>query len=296
MKNITLIALLFVVVTFMSCNKVVEDTTKNPFNGGVNDTTILDSINATSIQGLHQNIFAVRCANPACHDGSFEPDFRTIESTYNSLVYQPVIKNDTNYSFTYRVVPYNTDKSWLIERLLTEDPVLGRMPIYSTPLSQPEMDNIKAWINDGAKDITGAVAQFPNKNAEVKYFAGYNFNGVRIDTNRENGWSSPFLISKDSTFIIYAKVDDDSTSSSSLLVNQLKLSTNKDDFSAATTLQATYYTSKLWQVTVPANAFNTGDQVYFRYYVRDPEHIDLTEYPKNTSPYYYKENASFKLQ
>ncbi|MBK7268515.1 MAG: hypothetical protein IPI07_03030, partial [Flavobacteriales bacterium] len=29
-----------------------------------------------------------------CHDGTFEPEFRTIASAYNSLVYHPVIAND----------------------------------------------------------------------------------------------------------------------------------------------------------------------------------------------------------
>src|SRR5210317_2664712 len=57
-------------------------------------------IDANSIQGLHKNIFKPTCANSGCHDGNFEPDFRTIESSYNTLVNQAIIKNDENAPLT----------------------------------------------------------------------------------------------------------------------------------------------------------------------------------------------------
>jgi len=296
MRQLITYCALLIFVVFTSCTKTISDDGENPFINNVNDSASTDSVDPASIQGLHKNIFSARCSNPTCHDGSFEPDFRTIESTYNSLVYQSVIKNDTMGSFKFRVVPYKPESSWLIERLTTEDPVLGRMPIYSTPLEEPEMKNIRDWINNGARDITGKVASYPNTNAEVKYYAAYNFNSKRIDQNRVNGYSSPFIVGVDSTFIIYMNVVDDSTSSSNLLVNQLKLSDDKDDFSNATTLQATYFTSNIWQVIIPSNTFSVNDQVYMRYYVRDPDHADVVEYPTTNSFTYIKENASFLLQ
>ena len=53
----------------------------------------------------HKNILEPKCANPACHDGTFEPDFRTIEGSYNTLVYHPVTKNDEDLTYEHRVVP-----------------------------------------------------------------------------------------------------------------------------------------------------------------------------------------------
>ena len=59
------------------------------------------------------------CANSGCHDGSFEPDFRTIESSYNTLVYQPVIKNNPDGNYQFRVKAGNIDESVLYARLLS---------------------------------------------------------------------------------------------------------------------------------------------------------------------------------
>lgn len=290
-----LILACFAVGALHSCQKVKDDST-NPFGGGQESINPIDSLDPQTIQGLHQSIFSVRCANPACHDGTFEPDFRTIESTYNSLVYHPVVKNDTSYSFEYRVVPKDPEKSWLIERLLTDDPVLGRMPIYAEPLSEPEMNDIIAWINNGAPDIEGNPAKFPNKLPDVKYYYVVDTNGTRIDTLRSNGWSSPFILPPNQDMVFAVRVEDDSTLSQNLLDNVLKFSFNQDDFSMAQSYPATFYTNNTWIIALSSNNFPSNQQVFFRYYTRDPEHSDSTEYPKGSSPYYYKQNASFIIQ
>ena len=109
-----LVIILFFV--FLSCEQ--DD---NPFN---NPDLLppVDTINNTVIDeesfiGLHTMIFSPTCSNSGCHDGSFEPDFRTIESSYNTLVYQPVIKNDSVNTYTYRVLPGNSGLSALYARL-----------------------------------------------------------------------------------------------------------------------------------------------------------------------------------
>src|ERR1035437_6295213 len=70
-----------------------------------------------SLYMVHSKVLSVSCALPACHDGSFEPDFRTIESAFNTLVYHPVIKNNSPQSFKYRVVPHQPANSVLYERI-----------------------------------------------------------------------------------------------------------------------------------------------------------------------------------
>ena len=216
-----LITLLAFGLLLFSCEKTITDDRANPFTG---DNPIIpqDSIDPQSIQGLHRNIFANKCANPNCHDGAFEPDFRTIESTYQTLVYQEVIKNDTLGSFKFRVIPHNTDESWLIERLVTNDPILGQMPLYAVPLNYTEMENIKAWINKGAPDAFGNVAVYPNINAQVRYFLAYDVNMDRIDTARTNGWSSPFIVPTNEDFNIAVALKDDSTDIDQLQINRFQ--------------------------------------------------------------------------
>ncbi len=90
------------------------------------------AVDSNSFLGIHKYILSKKCAVPACHDGSFEPDYRTVQSAYNTLVYAGVVKNDSAKSFEYRVVPGDTAHSWLHERITTTDAVLGRMPLYDT--------------------------------------------------------------------------------------------------------------------------------------------------------------------
>ena len=107
---------LFIIISliFQSCKKDGEiNPYDNPILNSPEDTIINYFIDATTFQALHNNIFIPTCANSGCHDGTFEPDFRTIESSYNTLVYHPVIKNDNVNSYEFRVKPSSSEKSVL---------------------------------------------------------------------------------------------------------------------------------------------------------------------------------------
>src|SRR3982750_3430964 len=91
LKRILVIALVGV-LCFPGCKK--ETAPENPYDkvDYGKDTTSATAPDPNSIQGLHKNIFFPRCAKSGCHDGTFEPDYRTVMSTYSTLVYAPVIK------------------------------------------------------------------------------------------------------------------------------------------------------------------------------------------------------------
>lgn len=158
-----IISISTILILFFACKK---EEYHNPYDDIpsviVEDTTIVIELDPISIEGLHANIFGKTCANSGCHDGNFEPDFRTIESTYNTLVDQPIIKNDPQGSFQYRVVPNNVEASLLIARLSYDiDGESGVMPLVVEPGSDWEanketyIQNIKDWISAGAKDPFG---------------------------------------------------------------------------------------------------------------------------------------------
>ncbi|MBR9922014.1 MAG: hypothetical protein GYB31_14330 [Bacteroidetes bacterium] len=153
----TLLILAACLLFVWSCEK---DTFENPYDlvdDTLQDSTGQELLEPTSLAGLHQQLFRPTCANSGCHDGTFEPDFRTIESTYNTLVNHPVIKNDPENSFTYRVVPGNAESSQIIARLTYDiDGNSGVMPLALEPDSDyPEnkesyINNLRTWINAGA--------------------------------------------------------------------------------------------------------------------------------------------------
>ena len=93
-------------VLMYSCKKDKINPYDDPnLNPPQEDTTSYFT-NATDFSALYNDVFMPYCANSGCHDGSFEPDFRSIESSYNTMLYQPVIKNTSSNTYTYRVLPY----------------------------------------------------------------------------------------------------------------------------------------------------------------------------------------------
>lgn len=308
-----LLYILIAASVVVGCNKD-EDTNlpPNPYEG-INPT---DSgkketpLNPSTIQGLHQNIFSAKCATLGCHDGSFEPDYRTIQSTYSTLVYADVYKQQGD--FVYRVVPGDTANSWLWNRVTTDDPVLGRMPLYSPSLTQEELNNLSAWILGGAKDINGNPANKANNKPTLYGFAIFDANTqFRYDSIRENrSINNPMQIPGNTLVDIWVGVSDDSTNIADLTVNQVKFSKDMNDFSNATSANMvlsgapmvvpkfiynstrTFY----YKLTINTNQWSPGDVIYLRVYTDDGDHEEVTELPNNYDNNYLKTRYAMEIQ
>jgi hypothetical protein len=129
------------------------------------DSGIESDASEPAFESLFTGIFSKSCALPACHDGNFEPDFRTFSSTYNTLIWHPVTKADEDGRFQYRVVPFKPEESVLFERItnccfVNEN---DRMPQNDIGSSLPQKDvrAIHDWIQNGAKDLFGKLPQMP---------------------------------------------------------------------------------------------------------------------------------------
>ncbi len=285
----------FCFFALVSCYKEVPDESPNPFLNSGNTTTITekDSLDPSSFAGIHKQIFAVKCAVPLCHDGSFEPDFRSIESAYGNLVYHEVIKNNPQKSFVYRVIPKDVANSWLIERLITEDPVLGRMPLYANPLNETEMQHIKDWINAGCPDINGIPAVYPNLQPQVKSRFALDAGNNRIDTSYDGRFPAAFVVPPGIAFNLGVEVEDDSTDVTKLKNMSFQFSYDKDDFGNAVIKPAALWFSKFPVVTLSSSDFQFNKTVYFRFYCQDEHHNSPSEYPMNSTSYYFKDYFSF---
>lgn len=115
---------------------------------------------------MHQQVLSPECAVSGCHDGHFEPDFRTLSSTFFTTVYHPVTKNNAESEFTYRVVPGDTAASVLHERLtnccfINENDRMPQLEI-GEPLPDSLIAHISRWILAGAPDILGKIAPEPD--------------------------------------------------------------------------------------------------------------------------------------
>ena len=295
---------------FVSCEKG-NDT--NPFDDqDVNQDTVKLNIidpEPASIAGIYQNVFKPTCANSGCHDGTFDPDFRTMESSYNTLLFQEPIKNDGNY--LYRVEPGNPNRSVLMARL--ENRLTPFMPIQVDPDSDwPEkgdeyIQNIRDWIAAGAPDITGTVRQ-ENYPAPVLLGAGAE---VDQDWQIRLGGTGPLLLNdsiKSAQF--YFAFKHDVIDPEDFTYNQVAFSTIPDNFhdSVAIKLPLEVLSTPLKErgfygdqvdythrVNIdPMSILDPAvDQWYFRVYVQDDKN-PVTEIPTDNGIFYIKSYMSFQ--
>jgi hypothetical protein len=308
MKKLAFAAgILSIALGFATCKKEVIEP-DNPYdkvNYGTNNPPA-DTLNPTTITGLHRNVFMPKCAVPGCHDGNFEPDFRSVQSTYSTLVYADITKNNLNGDFKYRVVPNDTANSVLYERItnccfVNQD---DRMPQdnIGTGLPQADINNVKSWIMNGALSADGTTPVRPDLQPVLALYVAVNTSFTeeytqvnnRVDSVIFNSWKLP---SGTSSFYFAALFEDDNTPLSQMQVNTLKISTSMDDFSNAQSYVAGYINipgqDPIWLVTVDASSFVPGQTYFMRYYVNDGQHAENVEFPLNSSIIQYKTYWSF---
>lgn len=272
------------------------DPPQNPYDGIMQPVEKEEQPpDSNSILGLHQFIFERTCADPGCHDGSFEPDFRTVYSTYRSLVLHPVIKNSLNGGpvFEYRVVPGDYQSSWLHERVTTDDQTLGRMPLYKEPLTAGEINAIRSWIENGAPDVYGNAAsvgpQRPKLTGLISYIDTFGI-WVRVDTFKTNFYD-PIGSFKNQRVQIWFCVEDDNTPTAELELNRVDFGKTESfyiaDFENGRSYNAqfdpqgktiTNYNgtgeTKIFHWFIEVNTaegyFEEGDFYQMRYHVREP--------------------------
>lgn len=298
------------VLIFDACKKEVV-VPENPYdkvnyNG---DISPIDTVSASSIVGLHRNLFITKCAVPGCHDGNFEPDFRTVQSSYSTLVYAPIKKNNAGNTFTYRVIPGDTAFSVLYERITNCCFVNDndRMPQdnIGTALPAADINHVATWILNGAKDINGVTPSRPDKEPLLSYYVAVSSDfsvELSVENNRTDSIIyNPFLLpASTANFYLAPAVEDDITALGEMQYNKLYLSTSMDDFSSAIQFTATFVNipnqSPLWLVNIPTINLTHGVQYFMRYYVNDGTHPANTEFPLTSSIEYYKTYWSFIYQ
>ncbi|MCR9285876.1 hypothetical protein OAF63_00930 [Saprospiraceae bacterium] len=215
-------------------------------------------VDSNTFVGLHTYIFSSRCNQPACHDGTFEPDFRTVQGAYNSLVEHSITKNydpqvDGKNPLSFRVAPGSLEESMMWQRLTNhEPPNFERMPSSGNPLPDNLLTLIRNWIEDGAKDPFGIDPmqsnEQPNCFGVLAYvpFPGipglqYRTDTIRVDGNPFNSFVVLANEEADVWFGFLDFLDEVNYNFGENLTNtKIQLSTNLFDFSDAVEVDLEY--------------------------------------------------------
>lgn len=315
MKNLILTC--FVLMTWVACKKTEVDNSPNPYSDWEydipKDKDSLQIPAANTIAGLYANIFKPSCANSGCHDGNFEPDFRTIESSYNSLVNKKVIKQDSLSEFEYRVVVGNADKSMLIQRLTIDlNGNSGIMPLSIDPNSdwiekkEEYIKNIKDWINQGAKDILGNSDPQVDLKPTLKGFVVCE-KGSTTPLPRSGAFGPVVIPFGVSDIDIWFAFEDENNSSMNLQYNKIKYNINLEEINNGAEYDLSVLSGPSFigvdnkshtfthKVTLKTNELGKqGDVIWFRAYVQDASN-DILEYPSQNSIFRLKTYCTIRL-
>ncbi|MEM6261052.1 MAG: hypothetical protein AAGI38_00990 [Bacteroidota bacterium] len=315
-KKLLFFLTLLLTVSFIGCDSQGDDAPPNPFDeveagpGGVDPELI--NVDPQSITGLHTRIFRPTCANSGCHDGTFEPDFRSIESSYNTLLLHPIIKNDPDGTYTFRVVPGNPEESVLWNRMTEDiDGQSGIMPLSIDPDSDWEekkdehLANLRAWIEAGAPDMFGNTSQGGNLPPTLQGMVAL-IPGQSTPLTRD-GRSGPVVVPGGTSQLeIWLSIKDDRTASADLTGN-IRLSAEINGFSgrpqqALSVESPVSYPgfsgdviSYRHKLTIDLSSFNPGTRVYLRAYIQDPQIPAPVEMPADGSIVYIKDYYALGL-
>lgn len=324
MKIKFFIAQLLVLFCMLACIKqqvTTEEELPTSIKYPATNDAVDFPVDSGSFVGLHKYIFATTCAVSGCHDGSFAPDFRTVQSAYNTLVNHEIVKNTNDNRFEYRVVPNDVASSMLYERVTTTDPVLGRMPLYDFPLTTREIGLIEDWINAGAPDGFGNSPTVINE--EPSFFGIVAYLNTHIDSledeliERTGEITDPYEFPKDTIVKIWFGLYDfdeegEFYPGNELTFNKVRFSNKFYDFVGKPYVQMTiedldsYLFAPIMfnpsangpyfhHVTINTKDYEVGDIVYMRVYVQDADHSSPTELPETGSQAYLNAYFSFKI-
>ena len=88
------------------------------------------------------------CTAAECH-GSGQGG---LTMTTAAVAYANLVNVTSPNSGETRVIPGNANDSYVVKKLEGRQSVGDRMPLGSSPLSTTDLQNIKNWINEGAKN------------------------------------------------------------------------------------------------------------------------------------------------
>ncbi len=316
MRNVLLtIAMIMAVMT--ACEK---EQPENPYEQVVYEfpevTADLSALQPGNFAYLHEKVFRPTCANSGCHDGTFEPAFTGISSSYNSLVNHPGISNDLENSYEHRVVPGDPDNSLLWARMTVDLPnSSGIMPLTVDAGSDwPDQQAyyrslIYDWIAAGAPDMFGtpappAGADFPpGVEGLLAFPEGNTTNPYQRDP--EEAGITPIEI-ESAPVDVWIYIEDDNTAQSSMVPPVVMLSESLSDFSEATSYTMSQQPQLtgvslggqnvpyIWKATIDFSEAQPGDHFYLRCVLDDnvqPEAVTIPN--EGSSPIV---NAIFSLK
>ncbi len=101
------------------------------------------------LSDIERTIFATRCTFSVCHGADVPQQGMSLAGrTYEILVNQA----STEFPDRPRIAPGDPERSYLLEKITRPVPSAGKRMPPDQPLEQADIELVRAWIHDGARD------------------------------------------------------------------------------------------------------------------------------------------------
>ena len=228
------------------------------------------------------------------------------------MVYQSIIKNDTNQNYPYRVNPGDAQNSILIVRLERDiDGISGIMPLVTDPGSDWPLNKnsyiqaIKDWINNGAQDVFGNNPKLGNPVPQM-------LGAIAYETGNPNplarAGKNPIQIPTGALSVdLWVSLSDDKLATNQLAHNKIRFHSEPSGFDTIpdnNLVISPFITARGFdgemvdyyhKITFnPLNYGSPGDVIYFKVYVQD-DGPDIAVIPNESSFAYVKRYMAFEI-
>ena len=198
----------------------------------------------------------------------------------------------------------------MYHRLIVDiDGISGIMPLsaeynpehYWYDNEQEYINNIKDWIDSGAKDIFGNPPQIPNDIPLARGMVVFESGQLNNHLNRNSQNGTVSVPNNLDSVDLWFSITDDLLSANQLSYNKIKLSNSLHNFSdisendlqvlnnpiseigyfSSINLESFYH-----KFTLDLGSYNSGDIIYIKIYVKDNIN-PITEIPNNGSSFLF---------
>ena len=136
---------LFIALSIFYCGGGGNGTPGTP---DIQETVISDPSFSTNIQP----IFTSSCALSGCHNSTAQEGLILLQGQAYANIVNVDSTQDTQQPVRKRVLPGDAANSYLVIKIEGNQTVGARMPEGRSPLSSVRIQNIKNWVDRGAKN------------------------------------------------------------------------------------------------------------------------------------------------
>jgi hypothetical protein len=118
-------------------------------NSSTNTTTPSTAKDDPSFAGDIQPIFTANCVSSGCHGGTASAELTLLQGQSYVNVVNVASTEDASKK---RILPNDATNSYLVMKIEGRQTSGARMPFGGSPLNNTDIQNIKNWVNKGAKN------------------------------------------------------------------------------------------------------------------------------------------------